>query len=807
MIIVRISGPSVMSFKSLLRNKYGCDVTAITTGYQRCVEKQARFRNHIIFSARCKRRGVVPPSLRVRSPINTDKGRSIARNAERQFLAERLRIANYRAKELEEERKWREIGLRRVLDPEDSERVLRVSAENAEVVFNKTREQQRKKFDRLVCRQIDCQRSGSDQAAKKTWVINLSSHELTSTERGVLEKGLNFAVTQRAVPRTEIIAGVETALRACKQINEEQAERARGAIAAVIRNAKPPEQNISPEDRLAISSLNQNEDIVVLPADKGNATVVMSTDEYEKKAHDLLDKDPFQKGKKDQTQRIEQRVNDTIKRLAKKKEEGSEQLLSLCVPNKGTRPPLFYGAVKVHKPNFPLRPIVSSIGSATYKVSRFISGILTEYTTQLSSYIRNTAHFLEDIQDVEIAEDEIMVSFDVKSLFTSIAREEAVAAVRTKLDMDQHLYARTGLTADTIVELLKLCMVTSFQFRDSYYELTDGLAMGAPSSPAIANVYMGTLEERALSTFRQPPKFWRRYVDDVFSILRKVELNDFLQHLNSQHPSIVFTVETEMDGSLPFLDVRVHRNGNKLVTTVYRKPTHTGRYLHYLSNHPDTAKRSVVRALTNRKEYITAGEGEIKQELARVDDELSMNDYPRNFVERCRRKDRWSSRQPRTVPKATATVPYIKGVSEAIGRILAPLDIRTVSRPLPLKWQLMGGVKDKISASREPGTIYAIGCQECKKVYIGETARTAEQRSKEHKAHARYGRTEQSAVANHFVTEGHAIHWEPHIVGREKNTVKRKVKEAMIIKRLQRRDGLMNADSGLQLSKLWLDLA
>ena len=188
MIIVRISGPSVMSFKSLLRNKYGCDVTAITTGYQRCVEKQARFRNHIVFSARCKRRGVVPPSLRVRSPINTDKGRSIARNAERQFLAERLRIANYRAKELEEERKWREIGLRRVLDPEDSERVLRVSAENADVVFNKTREQQRKKFDRLVCRQIDCQRSGSDQAAKTTWVINLSSHELTSTERGSSRK-------------------------------------------------------------------------------------------------------------------------------------------------------------------------------------------------------------------------------------------------------------------------------------------------------------------------------------------------------------------------------------------------------------------------------------------------------------------------------------------------------------------------------------------------------------------------------------------------------------------------------------------
>ena len=90
--------------------------------------------------------------------------------------------------------------------------------------------------------------------------------------------------------------------------------------------------------------------------------------------------------------------------------------------------------------------------------------------------------------------------------------------------------------------------------------------------------------------------------------------------------------------------------------------------------------------------------------------------------------------------------------------------------------------------------------------YIGETTRTAEQRVKEHKAHLTHGRMEQSAIARHVVEENHGIHWEPRIIEREKNTTKRKVKEALSIRKVERRDGSMNQDSGLMMSKLWLDL-
>ena len=92
----------------------------------------------------------------------------------------------------------------------------------------------------------------------------------------------------------------------------------------------------------------------------------------------------------------------------------------------------------------------------------------------------------------------------------------------------------------------------------------------------------------------------------------------------------------------------------------------------------------------------------------------------------------------------------------------------------------------------------------------GETARTADLRSKEHQAHARYGRLEQSAVAKHAIEENHQIHWKPVVVTKaERNTVttKRRVKETLKIRELEKRGrGTMNQDSGMQLSKLWLDL-
>ena len=108
-----------------------------------------------------------------------------------------------------------------------------------------------------------------------------------------------------------------------------------------------------------------------------------------------------------------------------------------------------------------------------------------------------------------------------------------------------------------------------------------------PVSPVVANIYMEMFEEMVLGISQQPPRIWKRYVDDTFCAMDGRHVNGFLEHINSQYPSIKFIMERENDMSLPFLDTLLTRKENgKLDMSVYRKPTHTDRYLKYLSHHP-----------------------------------------------------------------------------------------------------------------------------------------------------------------------------------------------------------------------------
>ena len=161
----------------------------------------------------------------------------------------------------------------------------------------------------------------------------------------------------------------------------------------------------------------------------------------------------------------------------------------------------------------------------------------------------------------------------------------------------------------SIVSLLRLCLEdTYFSFRGGIYQQVFGTAMGSPVSVTVANLVMEDVEERALNTYPNPPKFWKRYVDDVCVAMKRDETNDFLNHLNSIELTIQFTVETEDDdNTLPFLDTRLHHmEGGTIQTSVYRKPTHTDRYLDYMSHHPIEHKKGVVQTLCIRAEQLSS---------------------------------------------------------------------------------------------------------------------------------------------------------------------------------------------------------
>ena len=120
-----------------------------------------------------------------------------------------------------------------------------------------------------------------------------------------------------------------------------------------------------------------------------------------------------------------------------------------------------------------------------------------------------------------------------------------------------------------------------------------------PCSPVVANIYMEYFEDLVLGPeLPLPVKDCKRYVDDVFSIIPKGNRDTMLQYLNSINPHIKFTIEQpNEEGGIPFLDMFPKPKGEGISVSVYRKPTHTDRYLDFNSSNPILAKRAGVRAL------------------------------------------------------------------------------------------------------------------------------------------------------------------------------------------------------------------
>ena len=277
-----------------------------------------------------------------------------------------------------------------------------------------------------------------------------------------------------------------------------------------------------------------------------------------------------------------------------------------------------------------------------------------------------------------------MVSFDVVSLFTRVPVEEALQVISELLHQDETLMDRTAIPAPDLCHLIELCLKsTYFRFGDLFYEQVEGAAMGSPLSPVVANLYMEAFEKQTLEAALWRPAFWVRYVDDVFAIWPHdtQSLDEFLGHLNSQKTAIQFTMEKEEDGKIAYLDVLVEKKGTLATTSIFRKKTHTDRYMNYDSHHHARIKSSIIKCLGTRAKNVchaTKLIGE-RNHLKQV---FQANGYPAQMVNRTLKS------RPHAPHSSTQTaeqtnlpkflhLPYVRVVSERIERNCRRLGIRT----------------------------------------------------------------------------------------------------------------------------------
>ena len=124
--------------------------------------------------------------------------------------------------------------------------------------------------------------------------------------------------------------------------------------------------------------------------------------------------------------------------------------------------PQLYGLPKIHKPEVPLRPIVSSIGSPTYNLAKFLTHIVSPLSGKTSSFVKDSRDFVEKVRRLRPEEGSILVSFDVTSLFTKVPIAEALEVIGRRLEEQETEDRRTTLTVDSIKQLLHLCLTSTY---------------------------------------------------------------------------------------------------------------------------------------------------------------------------------------------------------------------------------------------------------------------------------------------------------------------------------------------------------
>ena len=386
---------------------------------------------------------------------------------------------------------------------------------------------------------------------------------------------MNFTMPKKCQINKNIqtILQVESGLARDKELEDEDKNYIRREVARVL-NKHPWHIDESQKFQCiqkSIREIKNRKDIMVVEADKGNATVIMDVKEYDEKMEKMLTSFPYKKMSKDPTASYEREVCNTLKQLLYENKITKE--LCHALRPKGSKVPNFYCAPKIHKENCPLRPVVDFRFSPTYKLAAYLNNILKCVIVKGKYVTLNSVDFVSKIKNIEVKRGYTPMSFDVTSLFTKVPIQLTLCYMKEKLENELCWKDKTRLEIQDIIMLTELCLKGNyFQFKDTLYEQQEGAVMGSPISPIFAEFFMQKLEGNLIPTLNSSLHAWWEYVDDVFTIAKIKDVDKIETTLNNFHPSIKFTHEIMENNRIAFLDAQLTIKDNfTFGFSIYRK--------------------------------------------------------------------------------------------------------------------------------------------------------------------------------------------------------------------------------------------
>ena len=395
------------------------------------------------------------------------------------------------------------------------------------------------------------------------------------------------------------------------------------------------------------------------------------------------------------------------------------------------------------------------------------------------------------------------------SLFTNVPLDEIIDICTNLMFVDNEFVNYNGCRFDrnNFKKLLSFAVKDNhFLFNGVPYDQIDGVAMGSPLGPTLANIFMCSLEQYFLSNC--PPQFkpllYRRYVDDTFCLFKdKNEVDHFLNFINSIHPNIHFTVEVENGSSLPFLDILVEKTNDSFNSSLFRKKTFTGLYTDFASLSPNWFKTNLVSSLLYRAFNICSSYANFHNEIVRIKSILAKNCFPRSLVDRVIRSflDKQfshGSKLAKDEGKKTIVnfcLPFLGAYSIRIKKSVIKLlkdnypniKLQVVFRS-PARLSSFFRFKDRFPYLLCSNVVYKYTCSGCNATYYSKTIRNLKVRCLEHLGRNRSGHktnsSNQSSIGDHIGSTGHNATMEDFkIIAKSDNAFDLLIYESLLIQK------------------------
>lgn len=433
------------------------------------------------------------------------------------------------------------------------------------------------------------------------------------------------------------------------------------------------EDNLSSEERQALSQLRNNENIIIKPADKGSSTVIMDIDYYRDKL--VLEGHLNGDGYKRVDPTSDEKVVANLVELAEKHASCLTSKEREYITNFEWKTSELYVLPKVHKcetileairngcsnddvlnvlrpPDLKGRPIVAGCATPTRHLSELIEKILKPLVETQKSYVKDDWDFLKRLPR-QVDPSHKLFSCDISSLYTSIPLDLGVTAIRYWLEKRRSLIDPRFTDAFIIDSIIFMLKNNNFLFDNVMWNQLVGTAMGHIFAPPYACLTIGYLEEEKLFKEELPQHYdaitiksindlFQRYMDDGTTLLPPIiECKGFLNCLNRLHPAINYTLEeasTETtDGehvqTLNFLDIMIiiHNDGT-VETDIYYKPTNSHKYLSYESFHPKHCKDNIPYSLAKRIIVFVTDSKKMEARLCQLRSWLQKSGYPLRVI-------------------------------------------------------------------------------------------------------------------------------------------------------------------------------